>query len=168
MLQQVLQPMEYTYGDYMNEEQLNEVTFVVISEEVARTTYGSGIILKPIIKVETETFPYLLKYSISFGYIFKNEELKNVEIDILNKEGEVIDTSDITALEFSNPVLFNSDGVRRESLLIGESGLSSTSGIFLKGFGKYKVHIKFNGKILGETYFIVIPSEVLSYGVKYE
>ncbi|WP_366294490.1 hypothetical protein [Paenibacillus sp. AN1007] len=160
--------MEHTYGDFMTQEQVNAVSFVVISEDVGRTTYGGAMILKPIVKIETEVLPYHLKYSVSFGYILRNKELHTVEIEISNKDGDVVDISDITKVQFSDTSLYDDEGNRQDFSLIGDAGLTSSPGIHLQEYGKFSIKIKFNGEVLGETFFVVMPTGSYNEGVNYE
>lgn len=160
--------MEHTYGDFMSKEQVNGVSYVVISEDVGRSTYGGAIILKPIVKIETDSLPYHLKHSVSFGYIFRNKDLKSVEIEILNKDGEVVDSSDVTNVQFSELLLYDEDGHRKDFSLIGDAGLTSSPGVFLDEYGKFLINIKFNGEVLGGTFFILMPSGASNEGINYE
>lgn len=159
MYQQVLQPMEHTYGDYMSIDKNMHISYLVISKDVARNSKAAPIIINPFIKIEAENLPQHLDFSISFSFIIDNEILENVVIEILNPEGIAIDSSDITDIHFNDPKLFDETGKRRGVALVGEVGLNSNTGISLETHGKYNIHVKLNGEIKSETFFIVAPKE---------
>ncbi|WP_139331835.1 hypothetical protein [Paenibacillus amylolyticus] len=143
----------------MNKEQENEISYVVISEEVARSSKSDAIIIKPFVKVISDSLPYHLSFCISFGFVVQNIDLENMVIEISNSEGVVIDAGDITGVHFNNDELFDESGKRRDALLIGEAGLNNNTGISLESYGKYNIHIKRNGEVVGNTFFILSSTE---------
>lgn len=156
MYQQVLQPMEHTYGDYkMTDETLMQISYLVISKEVARTSKDAPIIIDPFIKIETESLPIHLDYSISFSFIIDNQFLESVVIEIINPKDITVEETDITEMHFSGSSLFDESGNRKSTALVGEIGLVSDNGLLLDNYGVYNIHVKINGKLKAKSFFVV-------------
>lgn len=136
-----------------------KVSYILPTEESAKSSSERTVLMNPFIRRELE-LPAIMKFSISFGISFRNQNMKDLFLVLLDPDDELISKSDILDLHFSREDLFKEDGSRREGNLAAEiTMISDENGIKIEKKGVYKIQLVSDDKVIGDSFFyVVVPS----------
>ncbi|MFB5760201.1 hypothetical protein [Paenibacillus medicaginis] len=132
-----------------------DVSYIILCEEVSRTSADNIMIYKPFIDRTVSSLPAKFSFSIVAAVaVGNNRDLKESYIRIFNKANEVLWEIDLMKSHLDGDELYDEDRIqRRNSSFTYEIGLTPDVPVTFNEEGLYRAVIELNGKVLGKTFF---------------
>jgi hypothetical protein len=130
------------------------ISYIVPSEELAHTSKDTAILVNPFVKRHL-VLPNKLDFSVSIGILFDNAEMTDLRMAIFDPEKKMMNETDVKALHFDSPDLFEEDGTRVDAAVAAEITLISEEGLEVIKPGMHIIKVISEEKTIAESFFYV-------------